>query len=409
MVGLGEAVYQFTSLKSAVGSTGKAFSMFGDLAKGAVNYIAEAYVWLGNRIVGVFRGAFYAVKAIWSTLPAVLGALMVGAANAIIGTIELMITGINRLFNKFISGVNSAIGMLPERFGGGISIGLVPDASLPKLKNPWAEEAKDAGKTAAVAFNAALRQDIAKAPAIFDVPGIREQWKKIQDIIGEGQGTREASEALADLKAQLDGLGDTPGGGDETGVNAPAAAFEQMSDAARRAQSAVGTLRDGLAGVFSSVIRGADSARSAVAGLLDRLADMAAQNAFKALFNGAAGTGVSGGSPNLFGQIASFLFGGVPAFANGGLVPGGLTMVGERGPDLLNVPAGSRVFSAAETERMAQGGVSRVQLELSPDLEARILQAAAGQSVEITQSGLDQYDRAMPARVNQIASDPRYR
>lgn len=84
-------------------------------------------------------------------------------------------------------------------------------------------------------------------------------------------------------------------------------------------------------------------------------------------------------------------------------------MVGERGPELLNVPAGSRVFSAAETERMAQGGVSRVQLELSPDLEARILQAAAGQSVEITQSGLDQYDRAMPARVNQIASDPRYR
>ena len=37
--------------------------------------------------------------------------------------------------------------------------------------------------------------------------------------------------------------------------------------------------------------------------------------------------------------------------------PGGLAIVGERGPELVNLPRGSRVYSNAESRRMA-GGVS---------------------------------------------------
>jgi len=44
-------------------------------------------------------------------------------------------------------------------------------------------------------------------------------------------------------------------------------------------------------------------------------------------------------------------------WASGGVSKGGLAMVGERGPELVNLPAGSRVTSAPQTKRML-GGIS---------------------------------------------------
>jgi hypothetical protein len=48
---------------------------------------------------------------------------------------------------------------------------------------------------------------------------------------------------------------------------------------------------------------------------------------------------------------------GVPGFALGGVIPrSGLALVGERGPELVNLPRGSRVHSARETREMVRGG-----------------------------------------------------
>ena len=47
-------------------------------------------------------------------------------------------------------------------------------------------------------------------------------------------------------------------------------------------------------------------------------------------------------------------------FANGGVSSGGLAVVGERGPELVNLPAGSRVYSNAESRKMVGGGQSIV-------------------------------------------------
>lgn len=46
----------------------------------------------------------------------------------------------------------------------------------------------------------------------------------------------------------------------------------------------------------------------------------------------------------------------IPTFANGGLLPGGLALVGERGPELIAGGAGARVFTAGQTSRMLGGG-----------------------------------------------------
>lgn len=58
-------------------------------------------------IVGTFTGAFYAIKAIWSGLPAAFGDIVNNIVN-------IVAHGIANTVNKAIEGINSLIGMLPD-------------------------------------------------------------------------------------------------------------------------------------------------------------------------------------------------------------------------------------------------------------------------------------------------------
>ena len=111
------------------------------------------------------------------------------------------------------------------------------------------------------------------------------------------------------------------------------------------------------------------------------------------------------------GTAANFLFGGIGANANG--TPswkGGLTTINERGEELISLPRGSKVYDAQRSKRMMEAGSGGVlTIGLQDGLKAEWLGEAGNQSVQIVQSGIDQYDRQMPARVQQIAADPRER
>lgn len=53
--------------------------------------------------------------------------------------------------------------------------------------------------------------------------------------------------------------------------------------------------------------------------------------------------------------IAKFI-GKINPFANGGVTKAGLSLVGERGPELVSLPRGSRVYSNAQSQKMSGGG-----------------------------------------------------
>jgi len=53
-----------------------------------------------------------------------------------------------------------------------------------------------------------------------------------------------------------------------------------------------------------------------------------------------------------FYALGKFLTSRIPFMASGGVAKGGLTVVGERGPELVNLPRGARVHSNAESRRM---------------------------------------------------------
>lgn len=66
--------------------------------------------------------------------------------------------------------------------------------------------------------------------------------------------------------------------------------------------------------------------------------------------------GILGGVLQIAGTVFGGGGGGIPGFANGtSFAPGGLAMVGERGPELVNLPRGSQVFSNSDSQAMMQG------------------------------------------------------
>ena len=404
VVGLGEAVYQFTALKKVVGSTAETFAMFKDLAKGAVNYAVEAFVWFGNRIIGVGRGAIGALKIIFGDFPTIMKAIGVSAANGFIWAIEKMINGAIFLLNKFTQGVNYTLSLLPEFMQGDWSkFGMMGNVEFGSVGGDAIATARATGKQIGDAFVEGLMTDTRKAVKVFDVPHVKDQWNKIQDIIkSSNKETENITKSATKLDGAFSGLGPA--------AEEAAGGVGKVAEAAQNAQSQVGQLRDMFATTFASIVTRASSAKEAVSGLLSRFADMAANNAFQGLWNGTIGASMSGGGMSWLGTAANWLFGSVGANANG--TPswkGGLTTINERGQELVDLPRGSKVYDAQRSKRMMDGANGQLTIQLGDGLKADWLGEAGNQSIQIVQSGIEQYDSQMPARVNQIAADSRRR
>ena len=195
IVGAGELVYQFSKLVEGAGGFGAALGLLKDLASevwdriglgvdvavasmnagwsGITAAVADAMqgalvavVGFGNSAAGVFKGAFDAVKAIWSALPSAIGDFAFQAANGLIGGVEAMLNGVVTRINTFINGLNAALAMLPDwaTGEGGIQIGTIVPVTLGRVDNPFEGAATAAGAAAADAFEAAMGQTYLEAP-----------------------------------------------------------------------------------------------------------------------------------------------------------------------------------------------------------------------------------------------------
>lgn len=166
---------------------------------------------------------------------------------------------------------------------------------------------------------------------------------------------------------------------------------DQFTDSARRMTQAVG---DGLGGAFSRLADAVLSGNDALSATVDVLFDLGKQlvtggiqNFFSGLFGGAfapgvGGVGLGGIGRGVYGGNGGF-FPGFPGLAGGtDNWRGGMTWVGENGPELLNLPRGSQVIP---TDQL-RGGDSRVRIDLGPGLVAQILKQADANAVQIVQT-----------------------
>lgn len=73
-----------------------------------------------------------------------------------------------------------------------------------------------------------------------------------------------------------------------------------------------------------------------------------------------------GGMVNPTQSMIDFLSGG--SLAAGGIARGGMTLVGERGPELVNMPAGARVYNSSDTKKMI-GHTFNISVGVTGDLD----------------------------------------
>ncbi|WP_441232660.1 hypothetical protein [Bradyrhizobium sp. 1200_D9_N1_1] len=134
------------------------------------------------------------------------------------------------------------------------------------------------------------------------------------------------------------------------------------------------------------------SGLDALGKIADKLASMAADKLFASAFGGSSG---GGGLLSLFGggggggtmSIAGDLGAGTgglsfPMFASGtNSAPGGLSIVGEKGPELVNLPRGAQVFNAGQTQGMLSGAGGGQPVIMNDNRQINIGEGASAETV----------------------------
>jgi hypothetical protein len=130
---------------------GPAITKIGDWFSEAMDKATRFSVQAIKVIVGGFLGAFRSIRAVWGTLPAVMGDLAVSAANAAIRAIEWMInksvTGI-----KLVIGAAKALAEINPAFASARGLSMLTPVDLAEMANANAGAARAAGATIATEF-----------------------------------------------------------------------------------------------------------------------------------------------------------------------------------------------------------------------------------------------------------------
>jgi hypothetical protein len=172
---------------------------------------------------------------------------------------------------------------------------------------------------------------------------------------GAADTTADTEGAVRRINEALRETGDGGGGGAAGGAKD---GIDQFSDAAALAAQRAQEFEQPWRSAFVGFVTGAQSAKQALGNLLMGLAQLWANQAFTQLWGG------GGGLMRIFGAAT------IPGFATGtNFAPGGLALVGEQGPELVNLPRGSQVHTASETRGMME---QNIHVTVSVDNEGGI-------------------------------------
>lgn len=154
---------------------------------------------------------------------------------------------------------------------------------------------------------------------------------------------------------------------------------EVAKTAAKKISPVADTLKNSFSSWVDSAVDGTFKLKDALRDLSKQMAKMFLKKAFSSV-------------------LGSF---GLPGFANGtNSAPGGLAMVGERGPEMVNLPKGSSVTPSGSVRsalRGGTGGVSTIRIVASSEFDAMVESTSANVSAQIVRA-------ASPAIINQAVA-----
>lgn len=330
----GEMVYQFMRLVKGSGGFGKALGLLKDVAVEVFQRIGDS----GTVLSAAMGIVTETIKSKW------LG----------------MISVLQKKWGDFLYFMGDSISGLPVI--GAFSEGLI--AASDRMVVAYSNTALAAADAEAAAFGYSQETLAAGAALYKTLPALQALLAalKAADADADNAGT-----SLADLQKQLDGLGNLDGGGKGLA--------KKLKDTTDKIKTLSEDLRDTLQSSFSSafegLLAGTASVREALAGIFADLAKMAANRLIQNLLGGLFGGGVGGG----------ILGGLIPGFATGTrFAPGGLAVVGERGPELVNLPRGSQVTPNNQLAGIGSPNVNIVNV-LDPALVGDYLRTSQGEAL----------------------------
>lgn len=362
-----------------------------------------------NLIVGAFVGAFNAVRATWSQLPAALGDIAIQTANAVLAAIKEMINGAIWQINRAVSEVQHQLSGTPLafQFSGIGQIG--GDWSV---ANPFAGSAAGVADAASAAMRDALSRDYfggaAEAPGALSAPG--------------------AASALST-------------GASDAAKKAAKEAAKAAREAAKAAQDAydraIGYWRDFTGSFVDDLRQGLkqgeslwESFANAALNALDRVIDTLINSGLDAVFRtGQPGSDIGslfsalgslfglGPAPGgLFAQGGVFGRGGLVPFASGAVVTsptmfpmrgGRVGVMGEAGEEAIMPLRRTRGGRLGVEVAGGAGGRAELVVHLAEGLKAELAGQMEGVAVRVVQGGLAAYDRHVaPKTAERIRKDP---
>lgn len=433
---IGEIVYQTLNLVDSVGGVSNAMQLAGTIWTGVENTIKTGLSAIGSMFEGVGKVIYGAFAYAFGQAEAAFAKLMMKIGQGI----NIAIDGINAIKpGDKIPKINIGVEMSGDAKALIAGAKATMSEGMSAVTN-GASSLVDSGQGFADAM-AKARSDYdamqAKTKAERDANGSNPNVPKLPDLntkgIGDisggdaaGGGSAKLSkyqETIRTLNGDIEQLKNTMGqtalaeqiwnAQRQAGVTASSLQGQKIAglvtelERLKTQDAAIDRFKGQLGDMFSSIVTGSESARSALSNFFASLASNLANGAFTSFL------GSLGGGGGFWGSVAGILGGGaIGANANGTSGwRGGLSWVGERGPELVSMPRGAQVLSNRESMNMMGGAAQRVHLDLSmsPDLEARILDKSAQTSVKITQQGLNQYSKTQPQRNAIISKDPRKR
>lgn len=204
-----------------------------------------------------------------------------------------------------------------------------------------------------------------------------QQW--IETMEAAAQRTREMVNPMESVEARLNELDTLLQGGFISWDTYSEAAFEAMEGIEGKteeskealdqlsvfAEQAARNMQDSFAQFLYKPFD--DGLEGMISGFADAMQRMAAEAAAAQIFDAAGEFFGSGGGS----AIGSFFSDFIPGFANGtNYAPGGLALVGERGPELVNLPRGSQVFPNDQSARMV-GSTTNISVTVTGEQAER--------------------------------------
>lgn len=497
IVGAGYLVAKFVDLVSAAGGFGNAVALLSDVAgeawsrmglyvdtwlarldaaymdawAGATDMFAgivSAGVGFANRYIGIYLGAFQAVKAIWADLPAVLGDLAHQAADAMLQAFIKF--GTKVAGGPILAAVNGALGLAGKEAIDPASLLGLDKISLGD--NPWQGKAAAAGSSAADAFTAGFNSNAFdpdqfsaglggmaagyrdQASAYREAAGIMAKattapmtaWERLKSVMTSTTAATEDVPPVADAAGDaLAGAGDK-GGKTKEKLSALERVMKSLREEAEKLRATMGmteleaeiwekqreagvsatskmgqeiagyvTEIDGMKRLTEATKEWGDTIGSSFTSFIakggsfrDMLGNIIGKFSEMLASSGFQALWKGIGGDGFVGSFLSMV--GIGANANGTPHwPGGLSRINERGDEVVNLPGGSSVIPAGLSKRMADrsgaAGSMRVEVVPSKYFDVRVDERAAA----VSRAHVAAAGRQMPDNLRSYSSDPRKR